>query len=660
MPMGYGCPGSAAACWLNRNGYPTSPRRIRITVNRYLVPDSSGRLPDPGETFTRRVRRAATTVLGNSDIGRQVRELCDVHDAARISLTTHRSASGLVVAFVGATGQGKSWLLRQFVADPHAVAAIPSGNNLNEATERVIWVGSSPPADLDHRQERFVHCSSDRLHALGVPYVMVDTPGSTDDRRTIADIARHALSLAGILILVTRRDQMRSGVVNSLALACEGSIVIPVINAIRTRDESLSADSDSLIARIRHAAPESEVSPAVWIDDFTISDRSESEVSRTALTEIAQRVAMQMERTGGPETRLSARLAAIEARFRTDLEHLLGDQLPALTTAVDRLREAADALPREIAQSLIGGGPPLRAAVRSRLRANLLTDTEAIWFPYRTILGGLSLTSGAWDRVVLSLAGSLPSLIGAAWTSARNISSDASGNRDIRDGLKRRAAAIVADRLGPLTARFRAELKRLHGQSAGESASSTVLARGDGYVLETDEGVIGATPRAVSADLAGIDVLQEESQRIFDDEVQRVAVSGRFSLFCALMGTLLFWMLMAGPIVALYRSYGDASFGALRSFSGDLTAFPQPNASMLLTSLLLSILPTAIFAMLVISWAQGRWRIDRAESRIRENHQVTINRLQQERVLRLRWDDPLLADAEFLLSVDNHSKGYEA
>src|SRR5690606_41740943 len=52
--------------------------------------------------------------------------------------------------------------------------------------------------------------------------------------------------------------------------------------------------------------------------------------------------------------------------------------------------------------------------------------------------------------------------------SAKNVSAEASGSRDIRDGLKRRAAAIVADRLGPLTTRFRSELKRLHGRTAGE------------------------------------------------------------------------------------------------------------------------------------------------------------------------------------------------
>lgn len=624
-------------------------------MSRSFVADSDSRLPDPGERFTRRVRRAAMSVLGDSEVGRHVRELCDSHDAARASILSQRAAGALVIAFVGATGQGKSWVLRQFLTDPGVAAAIPSGNHLDEATEQLIWVGAAPPSDLDQRQERFVHCGPDRMYSLGLPYVLVDTPGSTDDRRHIAEIARRALAMAGVLVLVTRRDQLRSSVVNSLAIASEGSIVIPVVNAVRKQDDSLAADTDSLLARIRHAAPSSVVAAPVLIEDFSVLERTETDVAGRAMAEIAQRVAEQLNTTGGPETRIVSRLAAQESCFRIELQRLLGDQLPSLTLAVQRLREAADALPREIAESLIGGGPPLRAAVRSRLRANLLTDTDAIWFPYRTILGVLSLTSGAWDRVVLSLAGSLPSLIGAAWTSARNIAADSHGNRDIRDGLKRRAAAIVADRLGPLTARFRAELKRLHGQAAGETVTNAAALRGD-FAMSADEPMIGSGRPAVAADLAGIDVLQEESQRIFDDQVQQVAVSDRFAMIGALLGTIVFWLLMAGPVVALYRSYGDASFRALRNLSGDLSAFPHPDLAMLLTSLLLSLLPTAIFAMLVISWAQTRWRIDRAEASIRDHHQATIRRLQQDRVLRLRWDDPLLADAEFLLSVNADQK----
>lgn len=615
-------------------------------MNRTLAPTSSFRLPDPGEVFLGRVRRAALSVLGDSEVGRSVRGLCDAHETARQSLTTDRTAGEMVVAVVGATGQGKSWLLRQFIQCPRTAAAIRSGNNLDQATERLIWVGPRPPAELDHRHELYLHCDADRMFSLGVPYWLVDAPGATDQRRRIAELANQVLSMADVLILVVRHDQLRSTSVDALAVASEGAIVIPVINAVRRREDSVHADVDALVSRIRRAAPSSVIAQAVLVDDFALHGQDESTAAGAALEQIGERITTQLESTGGSDSRHGPRLAALDARFQLALHSLLSDQLPSLTLAVNSLRDAADALPSEIAESLVGGGPPLRAAVRSRLRANLLADTAAIWFPYRSLLGGLSLTSGAWDRVVLSLAGSLPSLIGAAWASAKNVSAEASGNRDIRDGLKRRADAVVADRLGPLTTRFRNELKRLHGRAAGEPLSGLAAAGGE------DEATLGGPSRQrVAADLAGIDTLQEESQKIFDGEVQRVAVRGRFSLIGSILGTAIFWMLMAGPIVALYRGYIEASFQTLRSLSGDLMAFPRPDAAMMLTSLLLSILPTAIFAMFVISWAQARWRIDAAEARIREAHQRAIARLQQDRVLRLRWDDPLLADAEFLLSV---------
>lgn len=617
---------------MNRNFVPAS----RATASSY-------RLPDPGEVFLGRVRRAALSVLGDSEVGRAVRGLCDAHETARQSLTTDRTAGEMVIAVVGATGQGKSWLLRQFVRCPRTVAAIRSGNNLDQATERLTWVGPSPPAELDHRHELYLHCDLDQMFSLGVPYWLVDAPGATDERPRIAELAEQVLSMADVLILVVRHDQLRSSSLDALAVASEGAIVIPVINAVRRRDEAVQADVDELVARIRRSAPSSVIAAAVLVDDFALDEHDESQVASAALEQIGERIRTQLDSSGGTDSRHGPRLAALDARFQGALHRLLSDELPSLTIAVNRLRDAADALPTEIAESLVGGGPALRAAVRSRLRANLLTDTAAIWFPYRSLLGLLSLTSGAWDRVVLSLAGSLPSLIGAAWVSAKNVSAEASGNRAIRDGLKQRAAAVVADRLGPLTTRFRSELKRLHGRTAGEP-----LATG---AAEDDQPLAGSPGQFVAADLAGIDALQEESQQIVDQEVQRVAVSGRFALITAAVGTTIFWLLMSGPIVALYRGYVDASFATLRSLSGDLQAFPRPEAAMLLTSLLLSILPTAIFAMFMISWAQGRWRIDRAESRIREAHAQAISRLQQARVLRLRWDDPLLADAEFLLSV---------
>jgi ABC-type multidrug transport system fused ATPase/permease subunit len=588
----------------------------------------------PGREFLSRVRRAALNVLGDSPTGREVMELCDDHSEARRMILEDRSSGLSVVAVVGATGQGKSWLIRQLVRGSSAGSTIRSGNNADEATEKLTWIGPAPPVDLDARHEQYLHCKAFDMQPIGTDYLLVDAPGSTDDRHAIAAIAARALSIASVLLLVVRRDQIRSEAVGMLTEASEGTIVIPVVNAVREHDDTLDADIESLAARMRRAAPSSAIVPPVVIDDFDLNGRAEMDVGMQAAEAIADCLQSELGSSWGGERRRGTRLTALDARFRAALHSVLSDQLPGLTGAVRRLNDEATALPSEVAESLVGRGGPLRAAVRSRLRLSLITDTAAIWFPYRSFLGLLNLTHGAWDRLLMSLSGSLPSLVSAVWSSTKNLTAQRGAEQDVRDGLQRRSAAAVADRLGPLATRFRDELSELRQQRPTS-----------GKTLNSDES------RSQVAYLSGIDTLQESSQRIFDDEVERAAVSRSMAVLCGLIGTLIFWFLMAGPIVALYRGYFDASYATLRDLSGNLEMFPRPHMSMMLTSFFLSLLPTALFAMLVLSVSQSRARVNRAEARIREMHHETIARLQRDGVLRLRWDEPLLADAEFLLSA---------
>ena len=106
-------------------------------------------LGSPGEDFLRRVRRSAVHVLGDSTTGREVLELCEAHEEARRLVLEDRSSGHVVVAVVGATGQGKSWLIQQLVRSSPVAKSIVSGNNGDEATEKLTWIGPSPPADLD-------------------------------------------------------------------------------------------------------------------------------------------------------------------------------------------------------------------------------------------------------------------------------------------------------------------------------------------------------------------------------------------------------------------------------------------------------------------------------------------------------------------------------
>lgn len=594
----------------------------------------------PGDEFLSRVRRAGGSVLGDSPTGRAVAALCDEHARARRLITQDRAAGALVLAVVGATGQGKSWLIRQLIRRSPVADTIRSGNNLEEATEELVWVGPSPPADLDTRFERHVRVSADEMEPIGTPYMLLDAPGATDDRQAIADVARRALSLASALVLVVRRDQIRGQTPGVLAVASDGTIVIPVVNAIGKNDSELRSDMDAFLANLRQAAPESVIAQPLEIEDFEICGKDADAVGAAAAEELLRRLKVELQNNPDSDRRKSTRLAALEQRFRVALSGLLSEELPGLTRAVNRLNEEAIKLPGEVAQTLIGPSGPMQAAVRSRLRLKLLSSTGAIWFPYRSILSLLNLTHGAWDRVLLSLSGSLPSLVSTIWTSTRSLASDRDANEEMRDGLQRRSAAAVTDRLGPLAIQFREELALLRKQTLDADDANTPMSRSQ----ETTRHV---------ASLAGIETLEERSHEIFEDAVERYSISQGASTALAAVGTMIFWALMAGPFVALYSEYLQASYEALlHGLSGQthgMERFPKPEFAMVLTSLLLSVLPTAVFAMIALSVAQSASRTRKAATSIREGHDRWIEKLQQQGVLRLRWDDPLLTDAEFLV-----------
>lgn len=612
-------------------------------MHDFLNDDGSAGGPSlsPGSDFLRRVRRSGNSVLGDSETGRQVRVLCDEHEQARQLITQDRSAGALVLAVVGATGQGKSWLVRQMIQGSAAQTSIRSGNNLDQSTEELVWVGSQQPADLDARFERFIRVPADEMQPMGMPYLLVDAPGATDDRQGIVVVAKRALSLASALLLVVRRDQIRGRTPATLAIASEGTIVLPVISATPVQDEAFDADVDAFLANLRSAAPNSVIARPIVVEDFQVSERDENVVGSETATEVVRRLKTELENNPDSDRRKSKRLEALDGRFRAALSGLLADELPGLTRAVNRLNEEAIKLPGEVAATLIGSEGPMLAAVRSRLRLKMLTSTGAIWFPYRTMLALFNLTHGAWDRLLLSLSGSLPSLVSTIWTSTKALTTDNNASQEMRDGLQRRSAAAVSDRLGPLAFQFRQELAILRASSDDPAADGN-----DRSKLPPAQGNQGSL-----ASMAGVDALQEKSQAIFEDAIEQHAISDGASTTMALIGTLIFWALMAGPFVALYTEYLSASYDTLAGGSANLKHFPKPEFATVLTSFALSLLPTAIFAMIALSIAQSTSRVNSAAKWIRNGHDDAIEDLQRNRVLRLRWEDSLLSDAEFLVSA---------
>lgn len=597
--------------------------------------------------FSVRVRQSAANVLGDSTIGREIASLCDRHEAARKLLLEDRGNGLPVITVAGPTAQGKSTLAKWLAFGSEAAGEREQNTECDDGSKGVplTWYGPNPPAFLDPMNENYRHCSTVEMESIGLPYLLLDSTSFNDTRASHRELSHRALGLSSVVVLVVRADQIRSEVVTYLTQLSEGTLVVPVINAIRETDEPLLGDVQSLVTRLREIAPSSTVTDAVLVEDFEIGGRTEDTVGTRAAADVASQIRQTLGGKWEDERRRAARLNTLDLRFRRSLHQILCDQLPGLTSAVGRLREESRRVPMEIAESLVGQGGPLQAAIRSRLRLTLLTDTAAFWFPYRSIVAVMNWTHGAWDRILISLSGSLPSLIGAMWTSAKDRKLDQNAVEEVRRGIERRGELAVVERLEPLAGQFRRELFELRSEDHS---------RGEASRYSEGETV---------AKLSGLGALQEESQRIFEEAIQQGSPSRWRGSVLGLVGTAIFWGLMAAPIIAIYSEYVGASLNVFRGLSvpqwgaveSKLDQFPSPNATMLMTSVLLSLLPTAVYAMFVLSSIQSYRRVKQVEESIRSRHHEAIESLQRSGVLRLRWDDPLLSDAEFLLTIGSVS-----
>jgi hypothetical protein len=233
--------------------------------------------------------------------------------------------------------------------------------------------------------------------------------------------------------------------------------------------------------------------------------------------------------------------------------------------------------------------------------------------------------------VVLALSGSVPSLFGALATWAKNVKQNHEFNTELSDGIRRRTQLQVEERLRPLCEQFHRTVLRLRPRNQRQVAE----------------------PNSTGMRLTGIEELQTRSQQLFDAAIARHATPNYLVQLCALLGVLLFWIFMAGPIVLIYREYFMASYSVLAG--GDVTSledFPHPTASLMLTSLLLSLLPLSIYCMLILTFSLGNRKIKRVARQIMDEHQQEIGRLQQERIIRLEFDDELLQQTKFLMTLE--------
>lgn len=594
------------------------------------------------QPFADRIGEATRLVFGDRPLSFAVEEACTKYAKEVANIQNSRGINALTIAIIGAKGQGKTWSARQMIRDPHIRNQLRSGDLKDDATTRLVWIGPVAPEGLDLKNEIYYPCPANQLVEIGQPFVLLDTPGITDANHRAAEIGSEALSLAPIKLLVIARDQLRAATNIQIATRIDGSVCIPIISSVEPEEtvassvaaEQLQNDLRTLRDQIQLRAPSATLLKEVLVPDFEVSGKEEVS-SQIFVSQLVERLAeLQLDELSLTHAR-DARLQAAQNRLRSTVSQLIGNELPHLAAAVDRLHAETKQLPERVLAALTGSTSLLETGVRMRLRTRLVSDTYLLWFPYRTVMSILNLTQGAWDRVVLAMAGSVPSLFGALSSWAKNFRQTREFNMEAQDGIRQRTQLQLEERLKPLCDQFHRAVMRLRPQDQREPVEDM---------------------NSHGMRLSGIDELQFRSQQIFDSAIASAVTSSWFAQLLALIGTVLFWFFMAGPIVVIYREYFLTSLHALNGGQVQLENFPHPTPSFLFTSVVLSLLPLALFCMIVLTFSLSRRKVSRVAGQIIAEHQAAIEQLRSNDVIRLEFEDELLRQAEFLLSLRHAPK----
>lgn len=585
--------------------------------------------------FARRVLEATRAVFGESPILQAVENVCQTYEHEIENISATRGIDALLIAVVGAKGQGKTWVTRQLVRNRQVQQQLRSGDLVDDATTHLVWIGPVAPEGLDPAEEIYHPCQSSEMVSVGQPYVVLDTPGLTDANQTAVQIAHEALSLAPVKLLVVARDQLRAAANMALAKQIDGAVCIPVISSVEPEEmpgapEAATFEDDlrSFRDELALLAPRATLVPEVLVPDFEITG-DESAASQVFVGSLLDRLNCLPLTDSELSSTRERRLLAAGQRLRTRVAELIASELPQLASAVEQLNRETEQIPERVLASLLGSETVLETGVRMRLRARLVADTSLLWFPYRTVMSTLNLTQGAWDRVMLAMAGSVPSLFGALSSMARNVRQSQEFNSSMQEGIRQRTQEQVQERLRPLCHQFHRTLMKMRPRSQRSREASD----------------------AAGMQLLGIEELQTRSQHIFDSAIERHATRFWLTQGYALLGVVLFWGFMAGPIVLIYREYFSASVGVFTGQESHLESFPHPTPGLMFTSLVLSMLPLAIYCMVILTWSLSRRRVRHVSKQIVSEHDRAIEALKEEQIIRLEFEDEMLAQAEFLLNL---------
>ncbi len=531
-----------------------------------------------------------------------------------------QSAGPVTLSLVGRVGEGKSWLTRTFLAenDP-ANNLVQSGQNADERSMELTWLGSQHPFTTLGEGERFIKVSPQSMLDLGAPYILSDSPGYSDHNPTLEALSSVALASSNIKLLATSTAHIRDSSLAAFVGSMDGSLIIPIVR-FRPEDGALipsdSVKSDCLTEMqqwISHA-PNASILPAIFVPDAGIAGEAETrQIARQQLSAVLTPL------IADPSTLSKHKESQLHQRIQLTRLHLsdaLAEFRQRIGTPVEKLDQLSATLPEIVQKEVIGDTKQLYIGIRSRFRADAIERTPPLLFPFRSLMGILGLTHGAWDRLIFTTLGSVPSLVMTAFHSVKSWSKTKDFEKTLREQSRQRLNSLINDA-------YRDDIKNF---SQALTAVTNETGPGGDTTLNQNQDVIK---------IQGLTGLEIEAQEIIAETVNKHKISNFFLYTGGLLAFLIFWGMLLGPAITLYADYFSSLSEAVNSFTeaGGWKTFPTPPASLWITSFMLSLIPAGIISMFIMYLTCRHGRVSKTSKSIEIKLATSIkNRIDSDKI----------------------------
>jgi len=581
-----------------------------------------------------KIKEAVQIVFKDSEQSIKLQQLCEDTCIDLDNLKSQRGINKKILTFIGHKNAGKSTLCKLLVLDEAAKQRIEAGTGNDNATTKITWIGDQTPSAINLDHEKIIPVNPESLIDLSAPYILADVPGY-DDLNEIARLAaKKILGMTHVVIAATSWDQIGDESYLRQLQHTNGARILPVItdSKIKIRPEEHAAKNIEAFTRsIKKWCPDSEILTPVRIpriDNFGELAAQAQSTLITALTSLLQRqdvnpVPIQHQKYTQLLQSLAVELHPFLSKIRPYYENLNREEKKAAAT---------------IAREIIGDDRQLRAYLRIRLLSETVETCSPIYFPFRLFASLWALTIGAWDRLILALFGSLPSLFSVMVQSGKNIKNTFKNNDIARTALRNRCSTIAKNIL--------ADPERIFYRSVKENLPES---------FHPDYSKTNTQP-----ELCGLDELESETSRVLLKGINASPPKKKTINTLGAISTILWITLMAGPAFAIYSAFLKAWSAAFYSGNTGLTEtwqnFPAPDFGMMATSLFLIFLPVFILSFIPIVSSVTQKRQKKSAQTVHQKMEGLINELNNNNTLHLHREDEVQNAVKLLLNQFSKTK----